>query len=113
VPNKPILRTSNLPVPIELIERKIYLIRGHKVMLDKDLADLYRVATFRLNEAVKRNRFPEDFMFQLRREEVDVLTSQTAMSKTGRGGRRTLPFAFTSTEWQCSPRCSTAPMPSK
>ncbi len=59
--------SERLPVPIELIERRIYLIRGRKVMLDTDLAELYRVPTFRLNEAVKRNlvRFPKDFMFQL------------------------------------------------
>ena len=52
-------------VPAELIEKKIYLIRGHKVMLDKDLAELYGIPTFRFNEAVKRNlkRFPDDFMF--------------------------------------------------
>lgn len=90
--------TNQLPVPVELIERRIYLIHGHKVMLDRDLAKLYHVPTFRLNEAVKRNRnrFPEDFMFQLTSEEaVDTLTSQFAMSKPGRGGRRTPPYAFT------------------
>jgi len=88
---------SNLPVPIELIERRIYVIRGQKVMLDSDLAALYRVPTFRLNEAVKRNRdrFPGDFMFQISPEEAQLLTSQIAMSKIGRGGRRTLPYAFT------------------
>jgi hypothetical protein len=66
-------------------------------MLDTDLAALYQVPTFRLNEAVKRNRnrFPEDFMFQLTVEEAGFLTSQIAMSKKGRGGRRTLPYAFT------------------
>ena len=66
-------------------------------MLDSDLAGLYRVPTFRLNEAVKRNykRFPEDFMFQLSKEEAASLTSQFAMSNAGRGGRRTLPYAFT------------------
>jgi len=54
-------------VLVEIIERKIYLIRGHKVMLDRDLAELYQVPTRRLNEQVKRNltRFPADFMFQL------------------------------------------------
>lgn len=84
-------------VPAEVIERRIYLIRGMKVMIDSDLAGLYLVATFRLNEAVKRNRnrFPEDFMFQLTQEETALLTSQSAMSKKGRGGRRTLPYAFT------------------
>ncbi len=88
---------SQLPVPVEMIERRIYLIRGNKVMLDRDLAELYGAPTFRLNEQVKRNRkrFPDDFMFQLTRQESDVLTSQIAISKTGRGGRRTLPYAFT------------------
>ncbi|OFV99950.1 MAG: hypothetical protein A3F68_10290 [Acidobacteria bacterium RIFCSPLOWO2_12_FULL_54_10] len=85
-------------VPIEFIERKIYIIRGHKVMLDTDLAELYEVETFNLNKAVKRNidRFPEDFMFQLNSEEAKSLTFQIGMSKIhGRGGRRTLPYAFT------------------
>jgi len=83
--------------PVELIGQRIYLIRGQKVMLDSDLAELYRVPTFRLNEAVKRNqkRFPEDFRFQLLKKEAASLTSQIAMSITGRGGRRTLPYAFT------------------
>ncbi len=71
--------------------------RKQRVILDSDLAALYGVPTFRFNEAVKRNRsrFPEDFMFQLSKEEAEVLTSQSAMSKTGRGGRRSLPWAFT------------------
>jgi ORF6N domain len=66
-------------------------------MFDKDLASLYGVTTFRLNEAVKRNksRFPEDFMFQLTKEENEILTSQIAISKSGRGGRRTMPYVFT------------------
>jgi len=65
--------------------------------LDRDLAALYGVPTFRFNEAVKRNRnrFPEDFMFQLTGDEAACLTSQIAMSKSSRGGRRTLPYAFT------------------
>ncbi|MBI4468853.1 MAG: ORF6N domain-containing protein [Acidobacteria bacterium] len=73
------------------------LIRGHKVMLDADLAELYGVNTKRLNEQVKRNlgRFPTDFMFQLTRKEAEALRSQIATSKAGRGGRRTLPYAFT------------------
>jgi len=84
-------------LPAEVIERRILLIRGHKVMIDRHLAELYEVPTFRLNEAVKRNRrrFPEDFMFQLTKEETDSLKSQNAMSKPGRGGRRTLPYVFT------------------
>lgn len=66
-------------------------------MIDSDLAELYGVPTFRLNEAVKRNRkrFPEDSMFQLSREESRYLTSQIAISNPGRGGRRTSPYAFT------------------
>lgn len=79
------------------IEPLILVIRGQRVILDRDLAALYAVPTFRFNEAVKRNRkrFPNDFMFQLTAGEVAVLTSQNAMSKPGRGGRRTLPYAFT------------------
>jgi len=66
-------------------------------MVDTDLAELYGVLTYRLNEAVKRNRkrFPSDFMFQLSKKEAESLTSQFAISKKGRGGRRTLPYAFT------------------
>ena len=84
-------------VPIEVIEGKILLIRGQKVMLDEHLAELYRVTTKRLNEQVKRNlkRFPPDFMFQLNEEETEILRSQFATSKTQHGGRRYLPFAFT------------------
>jgi hypothetical protein len=75
----------------------IHTIRKQRVILDSDLAKLYGVQTFRFNEAVKRNRarFPEDFLFQLSRDEADALTSQSAMSKATRGGRRTLPYAFT------------------
>ena len=75
----------------------IMTVRGKRVILDGDLASLYGVPTFRFNEAVKRNRkrFPEDFMFQLTRDEAASLTSQIAISKPGRGGRRTLPYAFT------------------
>ena len=85
-------------IPIAIIERKIYLIRSQKVMLDSDLAELYGVKTFNLNKAVKRNidRFPQDFMFQLTKEEADSLRFQTGMSKSeGRGGRRYLPYVFT------------------
>ena len=85
----------NLTVAQELIEQKIYLIRGQKVMLDRDLARLYEVSTGRLNEQVKRNkkRFPEDFAFLLTRQEVMILKSQIATSRWG--GRRKLPYAFT------------------
>jgi phage regulator Rha-like protein len=86
-----------LPIPIEQIQQLILLIRGKKVMLDSDLAKLYGVSTKRLNEQVKRNRdrFPEDFMFQLNPAESEGLRSQFATSKKERGGRRYLPFAFT------------------
>lgn len=70
-------------VPVEFIERKIFLIRGQKVMLDRDLAQLYEVSTKALNQAVKRNadRFPDDFAFQLTSEETDAfLKSQTGIS---------------------------------
>jgi len=85
-------------IPAERIEKAIYLVRGHKVILDNDLAGLYGVETFNLNKAVKRNpeRFPEDFMFQLTGDEWKRLKFQAGMSKpTGRGGRRTPPYAFT------------------
>lgn len=78
-----------------IIQSKIYEIRGQKVMIDKDLADLYQVEVKRLNEAVKRNikRFPSDFMFQITKEEWQDLKSQYATSSWG--GSRKLPFAFT------------------
>ena len=84
-------------VPAHNILPLIRCLRDARVILDRDLANLYGVQTFRLNEAVKRNRerFPEDFLFQLTAEERDSLTSQIAMSKPGRGGRRSLPYAFT------------------
>ena len=84
-------------VPAERIEGLILSLRGHRVMLDSDLAALYGVTTKRLNEQVKRNpdRFPEDFLFRLTAEEWDALRSQSATSKPGRGGRRTAPLAFT------------------
>ena len=71
------------------IERQILLFRGHKVLLDVHLAELYGVMTKRLNEQVRRNRsrFPDDFMFQLTQDEVEALRSQIATSKGGRGGR--------------------------
>jgi hypothetical protein len=84
-------------VPLEVVERKIYLIRGHKVILDADLAQLYQVETRVLVQAVKRNldRFPEDFMFQLTTEEAESLRSQIVISNVGRGGRRYAPYVFT------------------
>lgn len=91
------MKDTEALIPAALIENKICLIRGQKVMLDKDLAELYGIPTFRFNEAVKRNRkrFPADFMFQLTAAEDAALTSQIAISKTGRGGRRTRPYVFT------------------
>jgi hypothetical protein len=85
-------------VPTERVERLVLVIRGHKVLLDTDLAGLYGVAPKRLNEQVKRNigRFPLDFMFQLTSDEHASLRSQFATLKTGRGQhRKHLPYAFT------------------
>jgi hypothetical protein len=84
-------------IPIEQIEKMIYWIHGQRVMLDADLARIYGVSTARLNEQIKRNRerFPRDFMFQLTRAEFQVLMSQFATSRAGRGGRRKPPFVFT------------------
>lgn len=108
-------------IPSERVFSKIFLIRGKKVMMDKDLAELYGVETKVLNQAVKRNieRFPTDFMFQLNKQEADIwksqieipedissrsqfatlddpsLRSQFVTSKTGRGGRRYSPMVFT------------------
>ncbi|HXH32259.1 MAG TPA: ORF6N domain-containing protein [Bacteriovoracaceae bacterium] len=79
------------------IENMIYSVRGHKVMLDSDLAQLYNVETKVLNQAIKRHlsRFPSDFMFQLSTEEYVSLRSQIVTSKESRGGRRYLPLVFT------------------
>lgn len=86
-----------VPIPKEFIERRIYIIRGIKVMLDSDLAELYQVATFNLNKAVKRNfeRFPQDFMFQLNQKEHQNLIFQFGISSYNYGGRRYFPYAFT------------------
>jgi len=83
-------------IPAEVIERKIYLMRGQKVMLDKDLAVLYGVKPIRLREQVKRNirRFPDDFMFQLNEKEIDFMVSQNAIpSRKYLGGSQ--PYVFT------------------
>jgi phage regulator Rha-like protein len=84
-------------VPVEVVERKILLVRSRKVILDSDLAALYQVPTKSLNLAVRRNshRFPGDFMFQLTKEETSALRFQFETSKKGRGGRRYRPYAFT------------------
>lgn len=86
-----------LPVPAETITRRIYLIRGQKVMIDSDLAELYQVPTKSLNLAVRRNidRFPDDFMFQLNEEEFKNLRFQFETSSSGYGGRRYHPYVFT------------------
>jgi phage regulator Rha-like protein len=83
-------------LPVERIQRKILFIRGQRVMLDSDLAELYGVETKRLNEQVRRNsnRFPPDFRFQLTPAEFENLRSQTATPSL-HGGRRYLPFVFT------------------
>ena len=93
---KKLHKQSPAVVPVELIEKKIYLIRGHKVMLSTDLAKLYGVEVRVLVQAVKRNieRFPEDFMFQLSQEEYENLKSQIVTSSWG-GARRARPYAFT------------------
>ncbi len=97
MPEKTPSPADQLPVPVELVERRIYLIRGEKVMIDSDLADLYQVPTKSLNLAVRRNadRFPEDFMFQLSKDEYENLRLQFETSSSGYGGRRYLPYAFT------------------
>ncbi len=88
-------KESDLMLPNELIMNKIYQIRDQKVMLDRDLAELYGVLTGNLNKAVKRNmkRFPEDFMFQLTQDEFDNLKFQFGISSWG--GTRRLPYVFT------------------
>ncbi|MCD4812848.1 ORF6N domain-containing protein [bacterium] len=87
---------KELQLSLELIREKIYVIRGQKVMLDKDLAILYGVLTRNLNKAVKRNidRFPDDFMFQLNKEEMNLMF-QTGTSKKNHGGVRKLANVFT------------------
>jgi len=85
--------TSKYLIPSERIEKSILLMRGHGVMLNSDLAELYRVTTARLNAQVRRNRerFPKDFGFQLTQKAFEVLMSQIATLKSGSGGRRKLP----------------------
>ncbi|MDI6736002.1 MAG: ORF6N domain-containing protein [bacterium] len=87
----------NQLIPVERIESKILLLREQKVMLDRDLAELYEVPTRRLNEQVKRNikRFPEDFMFQLTKEEFKNWKSQFAISNSEKMGLRHKPYVFT------------------
>jgi hypothetical protein len=89
---------TNSIIPLQRVEQKILLIRGQKVLLDFDLAELYGVPTFRLNEQIKRNkeRFPEHFMFQLTKQELAEWISQFAISNPGvKMGLRRPPYAFT------------------
>ena len=109
MPTKQQTKKSETLVPVEIIQNKIYLIRGHKVMLDRDLADLYCVPTKQLKQQIRRNlkRFPDDFMFELTWEETESLRSQFATLKeadiprsqivTLESGKniKYLPFAFT------------------
>jgi len=90
--------TTNALIPSALISRKIYFFRGTRVMLDSDLAQLYRVTTKNLNKAVNRNadRFPSDFMFQLKPSETENLRFQSGTSSfVTHGGRRYRPYVFT------------------
>jgi hypothetical protein len=91
-------RIGTTPLPVEQVAQSILFVRGQRVILDRELAAIYGVPTGRLNEAVKRNieRFPEDFMFQLTREEAELSRSQIAILNNGRGQNiKYLPFAFT------------------
>ncbi len=97
-PQTPLVTDKQRVAPLQsLIGERILVVREQRVMLDADLAELYGVQTKVLVQAVKRNlaRFPQDFMFQLSADEFTALRSQTVTSNTGRGGRRTAPYAFT------------------
>ncbi|HYL38111.1 MAG TPA: ORF6N domain-containing protein [Bryobacteraceae bacterium] len=96
--NQLAIRPHRLPVPAELIERRIYVIRGQKVMLDADSAGLYQVPTKAVNQAVKRNldRFPVDFMFRLNKDETAAVNrSQFVTGSQRHRNPRLLPYAFT------------------
>ena len=101
-------KTKNQLVVIGAVEPLIRELRGERVLLDADLARVYGVPTFRRNEAVKRNRerFPEDFLFPLTPDEFANLISQPAISGSGHGERRKLPWAFT--EHGANPECEAA-----
>lgn len=90
---------SKRAVAVSALAQRIHLLRGQKVMLDADLAELYGVPTKVLNQAVKRNaeRFPADFVFRLDAREHHALRSRTVTSNAGRGGRRYAPYAPPST----------------
>jgi len=89
--------STDLVLAPDDIQQLVHVVRGQRVMLDFDLARLYGVPTSALNQAVRRNadRFPDDFAYQLSRQEVTSLISQIVISKEGRGGRQKLPLAFT------------------
>lgn len=91
------MRTEISFIPDEVVINKIYFLRNQKVMLDRDLATLYGIETKRLKEQVKRNlsRFPEDFMFELTKEEFENWRSQIATSNSDKMGLRYAPFVFT------------------
>ncbi len=88
---------NEIIIPDEIIENQIYFFRNQKVMIDRDLAELYKVETKHLKEAVKRNieRFPEDFMFEMSKEEFKNWRSQFATSNSEKMGLRYAPFCFT------------------
>jgi phage regulator Rha-like protein len=90
-------KNKEIMIPDELVMNRIYLIRGQKVMLDRDLAELYGVETKRLKEAIRRNidRFPEDFMFEMTLEELENWRTQFATSNSEKMGLRRPPFCFT------------------
>jgi len=95
--NKSRMSENKIMVPDEVVMNKIYLIRNKKVMIDRDLAELYGVETKRLKEQVRRNkdRFPDDFMFEMSKEEFDEWRSKKQMSEEDRKGLRYAPFCFT------------------
>jgi hypothetical protein len=99
--NRQLAKLLSMPkrrrAPVSVVESRILFLRRQRIIIDTDLADLYRVPVKRLNEQVRRNRerFPSDFMFRLTSKEQKLLRSQIATSKKGSGGRRYLPYAFT------------------
>ena len=97
MPRKQSSSTGNLSIPVQIIERRIYLVRGQKVMLDFDLADLYEVSTKALNQVVKRNpdRFPPDFMFQLTPVESRLFPVRSQIVTASKRNIRFQPYAFT------------------
>src|SRR5271165_2641722 len=97
MPTSALAASRVLDVPSEVIESRIYLIRGEKVILSHQIAELYGVAARVLMQAVKRNRerFPADFMFQITKGELEILKSHFVISSLSWGGRRVMPYAFT------------------